>query len=301
MSSGTTTPSRSSARKLALLLAVPLWATAQAAFPPIHIVGNLYYVGDTDLAAYLVVTPKGDILINSGFEYAAKEIRGRMKTLGFRFSDIKILLATHAHSDHVAAMATIKRLTGARMMAIEQEAELLESGGKTDYLFGSSGWFPPVKVDQVFKDGDKIELGGASITAHLTPGHTKGSTSYTMTIAENGRDYHVLIANLPNLNDGTVLIKNPQYPHIVDDYARAFEVLRQLPCDIYLTSHAGQFGLLAKFHPDKPYNPGAFVDPYGLPRILNRLEQEFIAELEEQQQEEQAIQDRKHFKDVLPQ
>ena len=283
-----------------LLTALPLLVLARSTSPPIHIVGNLYYVGDTDLAAYLVVTPKGDILINSGFEYSVTEIRDRVKTLGFRFTDIKILLATHAHSDHVAAMATIKRLTGARMMAIEQEAELLETGGKTDYLFGSAGWFPPVKVDHTFKDGDKIELGGSTLTAYLTPGHTKGSTSYSMNIVENGREYHVLIANLPNLNEGTALIKNPQYPGIAADYARTFEVLRQLPCDIYLTSHAGQFGLTAKYQPGKPYSPNSFVDPYGLPRILNRLEQEFQAELDEQEQEEQAIEDRKHFKDVRP-
>ena len=283
-----------------LLPILPLLALAQPVSPPVRIVGNLYYVGDTDLAAYLVVTPKGHILINSGFEYSVNEIRGRMKALGFRFSDIKILLATHAHSDHVAGMAAIKRLTGARLLAIEQESELLETGGKTDYLFGSGGWFPPVKVDQTFKDGDKIELGGSTLTAYLTPGHTRGSTSYTMNVMESGREYHVLIANLPNINAGTVLIKNPQYPGIAADYARSFEVLRQLPCDIYLTSHAGQFGLTAKYQPGKPYSPNTFVDPYGLPRILNRLEQEFQAELEEQQQEEQAIQDRKRFKDVLP-
>ena len=283
------------------MAAVPLLTTAQPPTPPVHIAGNLYYVGDTDLAAFLVVTPKGDILINSGFEYSVREIRERMKVLGFRFTDIKILLATHAHSDHVAAMATIKRLTGARMMAIEQEKELLETGGKTDYLFGSAAWFPPVKVDQTFHDGGKIELGGATLTAYLTPGHTKGSTSYTMNITENGREYHVLIANLPVLNEGTVLIKNPKYPGIVDDYARTFDVLRQLPCDIYLTSHAGQFGLRAKFHPGQKYSPDTFVDPYGLPRILSRLETEFETELDEQEQEAKAIEDRKHFKDVIPQ
>lgn len=289
-------------RRLAVLLAaLPLVTIAQPPTPPVHIAGNLYYVGDFDLAAFLVVTPQGDILINSGFEYSAKEIRERMKILGFRFTDIKILLATHAHSDHVAAMATIKRLTGARMLAIEQEKELLETGGKTDYLFGSAAWFPPVKVDQTFKDGAKIELGGTMLTAYLTPGHTKGSTSYTMNITENGREYHVLIANLPVLNEGTVLIKNPNYPGIVDDYARTFDLLRQLPCDIYLTSHAAQFGLRAKFHSGKKYSPDTFVDPYGLPRILGRLQSEFEMELDEQEQEAQAIEDRKHFKDVIPQ
>src|SRR5215469_11122856 len=280
-----------------LLAALPLLALARTGPPPIRIAGNLYYVGDTDLAAYLIVTPKGDILINSGFEYSASEIRDRMKSLGFRFRDIKILLATHAHSDHVAAMATIKRRTGAKMMAIEQEAELLETGGKTDYLFGSSGWFPPVKVDQTFKDGDKIELGGFTLTAYLTPGHTKGSTSYTMNIIENNHEYHVLIANLPNINEGTALIKNPQYPTIAADFKHTFEVLRRLPSDIYLTSHAGQFGLIAKYQPGKAYSPDTFVDPYGLPRILDQLEERFRAELEEQEQEERAIQDRKHFKD----
>jgi len=283
-----------------LLTALPLLALARTGSAPFRIVGNLYYVGDTDLAAFLVVTPKGDILINSGFEYSANEIRGRMKVLGFHFRDIKILLATHAHSDHVAAMATIKRRTGAKMMAIEQEAKLLETGGQTDYLFGSSGWFPPVTVDRIFKDGDKIELGGSTLTAYLTPGHTKGSTSYTMDIVENNRQYHVLIANLPTINEGTVLIHNPQYPGIVADYERTFEVLGRLPCDIYLTSHAGQFGLGAKYQPGKAYSPNTFVDRYALPRILDRLEAQFQAELDTQEQEEQAIEDRKHFKDVMP-
>jgi len=283
-----------------LLAALPLLALARTGPPPIRIAGNLYYVGDTDLAAYLIVTPKGDILINSGFEYSVNEIRDRMKSLGFRFTDIKILLATHAHSDHVAAMATIKHLSGAKMMAIEQEAELLETGGKTDYLFGSAGWFPPVKVDQTFKDGDKIELGGSTLTAYLTPGHTKGSTSYAINIVEGNHEYHVLIANLPNINEGTVLIRNPKYPAIAEDYAHTFEVLRRLPCDIYLSSHAGQFGLLAKYQAGKPYSPSTFVDPYGLPHVLDRLEERFRAELEEEEEEQRAIEDRKHFKDVIP-
>jgi metallo-beta-lactamase class B len=283
-----------------IVTALPLLALARSGPPLVRIIGNLYYVGDTDLAAYLIVTPKGDILINSGFEYSVNEIRDRMKSLGFHFTDIRILLATHAHSDHVAAMATIKRLSGAKMMAIEQEAELLETGGKTDYLFGSAGWFPPVKVDQTFKDGDKIELGGFALTAHLTPGHTKGSTSYTMNIMENNHEYHVLIANLPNINMGAALLQNSQYPTIAADYTHTFEVLRRLPCEIYLSSHAAQFGFMVKYQPGKTYSPNTFVDPYGLPRILDRLEERFRAEMEEQEQEQQAIQDRKHFRDVVP-
>jgi metallo-beta-lactamase class B len=223
-------------RFLALFAALATVASAQL-FPPFQIVGNLYYVGDDDLASYLIVTPKGDILINSGFEYSVQEIRDRMKRLGFKVTDIKILLVTHAHSDHAGGMGTMKQVTGAKMWAIEEEAELLNTGGKTDYLFGSTGWFKPVKVDRTFKDGDKIELGGTELTAHLTPGHTKGSVSYSMQITEGGKTYQVLIANLGTINPGTILVHNPKYPRIAEDYRRAFAIQKELPCDIFLASH----------------------------------------------------------------
>jgi metallo-beta-lactamase class B len=286
---------------LSSLAALAMVAEAAPIFPPIRIIGNLYYVGDEDLASYLIVTPKGSILINTGFEYSVPEIRSRMKTLGFPFESIKILLVTHAHSDHAAGMATMKRLTGAKMLAIEQEAPLLDTGGKTDYLFGSSGWFKPVKVDRTFKDGDKIELGGTELTAHLTPGHTRGSTSYSMDVVENGRTYHVLIANLGNINPGTVLVRNPVYPHIAGDYQRTFQIEDQLPCDIFLSSHASQFGLIPKWRRIPEYTPDRFVDPEGYHRALYRLQTRFEEELNQQLEEDQAIQDRKHFKDVKPQ
>jgi metallo-beta-lactamase class B len=221
-----------------------------------------------------------------------------MKTLGFRFTGIKILLVTHAHSDHAAGMATMKRLTGAKMLAMEQEAALLESGGKTDYLFGSNGWFNPVKVDRTFKDGEKIELGGTELTAHLTPGHTKGSTSYTFDILESGRTYHVLIANLGNINPGTVLLHNPEYPDIAEDYGRTFQVLRELPCDVFLTSHASQFGLFSKYRPGMPYSPDRFLDHGIYLRIIDREEAAFQRQLEEERVEDQTVRDRKQFKDV---
>jgi len=281
--------------RLAALFVCATACLAAQKYPPIHIVANLYYVGDEDLASFLIVTPKGDILINTGFEYSVPEIRERMKELGFKASDIKILLVTHAHSDHAAGMADIKRLTGAKMMAIEQEAPLLESGGQTDYLFGSSGWFKPVKVDKIFHDGDTIELGGVALTAHLTPGHTKGSVSYSFAVEDNGRTYQVLIANLPTVNPGTVLVKNPKYPHIAEDYQHTFDILSAMTCDIYLASHAGQFGLLAKWKPGAPYDPNRFVDPWGLQRVLGRLENSFDAELEEQREEDRALEERKHI------
>ena len=288
-------------RALVVLAALPVFAATPPIFPPFRILGNLYYVGDDDLASYLIVTPKGNILINTGFEFSVPEIRSRVKTVGFRFADIKILLVTHAHSDHAAGMATMKRLTGAKMLAIEQEAPLLESGGKTDYLFGSNGWFNAVKVDRRFTDGDKIELGGMELTAHLTPGHTKGSTSYTFDIAEDGRTYHVLLANLGTINPGTVLLHNPDYPAIAEDYQRTYEVLRELPCDVFLTSHAGQFGMFAKYRPGTPYNPDAFLDPGIYLRVIDREESAFHRQLEEEQVADQAWRDHKQFKDGIHQ
>jgi metallo-beta-lactamase class B len=284
-----------------LASAVPLLAANSPIFPPFRILGNLYYVGDEDLACYLIVTPQGSILINTGYEFSVPDIRSRMKMLGFRFADIKILLVTHAHSDHAAGMATMKKLTGAKMLAMEREAPLLESGGKTDYLFGSNGWFNPVKVDRTFQDLDKIELGGTELTAHLTPGHTKGSTSYTFDVAENGRIYHVLIANLGTINPGTVLLHNHEYPDIAGDYAQTYRILRALPCDVFLTSHASQFGLFSKYRPGMSYDPERFLDHGIYLRVIDRQENAFFEQLEEEKADDQAWRDHKQFKDVTRQ
>ena len=288
-------------RVLALLAALPLLASAQKLFPPLRIVGNLYYVGDDDLSSYLIVTPQGDILINTGYEWSVPDIRSRVANLGFKLSDIKILLVTHAHSDHAAGEAEMKRLTGAKMVAMQEEVELLESGGKTDFLFGNSNWFPPVKVDRALKDGEKVELGGTVLTAYLHPGHTKGSASYALDVADSGKTYHVLIANLGNINDGTVLLHNPKYPNIVQDFARTFESQEQLHCDIFLSSHAGQFGLLRKWRPGDPYDPNRFVDPDAYPRAVARSEAKFLQQLQEEREEEQAWKDHLKFKDQVPQ
>ncbi len=282
-----------------LLIATMFASMASAAlFPPLRIIGNVYYVGDDDLASYLIVTPKGDVLVNVGFEYSVEEIRARMKMLGFNITDIKILLVTHAHSDHAAALATMKKVTGAKMMAIEQETELIETGGRTDYLFGPSGWFPPVKVDRQFKDGDSIELGGSSLIAHLTPGHTKGSVSYSMDVVEGGRTYKVLIANMGSINPGTEFLHNERYPKIREDYASTFRIQKELPCDVFLASHAGQFGLLTKWKPGMPYDPQRFVDPDGYRRAVERLEQRFLATVQQQRDEDKAAHDHVNFKKI---
>lgn len=284
-------------RLLVFLSALFLGSLSQAA-PAHRMIGNVYFVGQDDLCSYLIVTPKGNILINTGFEFSVPVIREGTRKLGFRFKDIKILLVTHAHSDHAAGLATVKRLTGAKMWAMEQEVPLLESGGKTDYLFGSDGWFAPVKVDRVFKDGDTISLGGTAITAHLTPGHTKGSTSYSLEITENGRLYHVLIANMPSINEGVNFVSNPKYPNIVQDYMHAFDVLESLPCDVFLSSHTTQFHFNAKYRPGLPYSPDRFVDPEGYRYELAKLKERFIAEVQGQREEEQIVHDHLNFKDL---
>ncbi len=288
-------------RILALLAAFSTLLSAQKLFPPLRMVGNVYYVGDEDLASYLIVTPQGDILVNTGYEYSVPEIRSRVTELGFKLSDIKILLVTHAHSDHAAGEAEMKRLTGAKMVAMQEEVELLETGGKTDFLFGNSNWFPPVKVDRALKDGEKVELGGTVLTAYLHPGHTKGSTSYALDVADGGKTYHVLIANLANINDGTVLLHNPKYPNIVQDFARTFQAQEQLHCDIFLSSHAGQFGLLRKWRPGDKYDPNRFVDPDAYPRAVARTEAKFLQQLQEERDEEKAWKDHLQFKDTVPQ
>ena len=288
-------------RILALLAAFSTLLSAQKLFPALRMVGNVYYVGDEDLASYLIVTPQGDILVNTGYEYSVPEIRSRVTELGFKLSDIKILLVTHAHSDHAAGEAEMKRLTGAKMVAMQEEVELLETGGKTDFLFGNSNWFPPVKVDRALKDGEKVELGGTVLTAYLHPGHTKGSTSYALDVADGGKTYHVLIANLANINDGTVLLHNPKYPNIVQDFARTFQAQEQLHCDIFLSSHAGQFGLLRKWRPGDKYDPNRFVDPDAYPRAVARTEAKFLQQLQEERDEEKAWKDHLQFKDTVPQ
>lgn len=278
-------------RFLIFLLAIPVLAqTAKdlvseewtRPFRPFRIVGNLYYVGTYDLACYLFVTPSGDILINTGLADSAAQIRANVETLGFHLSDIKLLLATHAHFDHVAAMAEMKRLTGARLAATEPEVTLFESGGKTDFRFGDDpgAWFQPVHVDEKLRDGQKVGLGGTELTVHFHPGHTQGAASYEFTEEDAGHTYRVLIANLPSINPGVTLLKNDKYPNIMADYAHTLASLKELHPDIFLASHAGQFGLHRKYQPGDPYQPARFVDAAGYRAAVDRLQKVFDAQVE---------------------
>lgn len=205
-----------------------------------------------------------------------------MEQLGFEFDDVEILLATHAHFDHVAGLAELKRLTGARMMMSEADAVLLEDGGKSDFRFGDDPAtnFEPVQVERRLKDRDTIELGGVTLTAHHHPGHTKGATSFTLTVSEGGRDYRVVIANMGSINPGVTVSGMPKYPTIGDDYARTFAAQKALPVDVFLASHASQFRLHDKYKAGDAYDPNRFVDPEGYQAEVERLEKIYSEQLE---------------------
>jgi len=273
----------------ALILSLCLCASASAQqnaewrqpFPAFKMIGNVYWVGTYDLSTYLITTDAGHILINTGFEDTVPLIVEGVEKLGFKMADVKILTATHAHGDHVAGLAELKRLTGAQLSMSEADAVLLEDGGVSDFRFGDprNPSFEPVKVDRRLKDQDTITLGGVTVTAHHHPGHTKGATSFTMTVREGGRDYRVVIANMGSINPGVTVSGMPKYPTIGDDYARTFAAQKALPVDVFLASHAAQFGMHDKYKPGDAYDPERFVDPQGYRAAVERLERIYREQL----------------------
>jgi metallo-beta-lactamase class B len=253
-------------------------------FPPFHIAGNLYYVGSKGLANYLVTTPQGNILINSDLEANVPMIEASIEKLGFKFKDTKILLISHAHWDHDAGSAKIKEMTGASYMVMGADVPVVESGGKMDFQYGNNPSFlyPPSKVDRVLHDGDEVRLGGAVLVAHLTPGHTKGCTTWTMSVTEGDKTYNVVIIGSPNVNPGYKLIHNDNYPQIAEDYERMWRVLKSLPCDIFLGAHGGYFGLEEKYPRLKDGGANPFIDPRGYKEYVAQKEQDFRTKLEKQ-------------------
>jgi metallo-beta-lactamase class B len=253
-------------------------------FPPFRIAGSLHYVGSKDLAIYLVTTPQGHILINAGLEGSVPLIRASVEKLGFKFSDIRILLISHAHWDHDGGSAAIKRLTGATYMVMDADVPVVESGGKTDFQYGNqpASLYPATRVDRVLHDADEVKLGGATLVAHLTPGHTKGCTTWTMRVDEAGKTYDVVIIGSPNVNDGYKLVGNSLYPEIASDYERTFRVLKSLPVDIFLGAHGSYFDLQTKYARMKEVGVTSFIDPAGYKRYVADREEGFQAELAKQ-------------------
>jgi len=253
-------------------------------FPAFHIAGNLYYVGSKALASYLITTPKGNILINSDLDANVPLIEESIKKLGFKFSDTKILLISHAHWDHDAGSALVKKLTGAKYEVMDADVGVVESGGKTDFQYGNtaSSLYTPTKVDRILHDGDEVKLGGSALVAHLTPGHTKGCTTWTMKVNEGGKSYNVVIVGSPNVNTGYRLVGNTKYPQIAEDFQRGFRVLKSLPVDYFLGAHGAYFDMEAKYARLTPGVASPFIDPAGYAAFVADREQAFQAELAKQ-------------------
>jgi len=259
----------------------PDWTTPHA---PFRVIGNVYYVGSKDLAAYLITTPQGDILINSNLQSSVPQIKKNIEALGFHFNDVKILLISHAHWDHAAGSAALKRLTGAKYMVMDADVPVVESGGKDDFQYGRSAGshFPATKVDRVLHDGEEVKLGGVVLVAHKTPGHTKGCTTWTMQVREGDKTYNVVVVGSPNVNTGYKLVGNTTYPTIAQDYELTFRTLHSLPCDVFLGAHGSYFDMAAKFPRMKTGGVNPFLDPEGYKSYVSEREQTFRKELAKQ-------------------
>lgn len=249
-------------------------------FPPHKIAGNLYYVGSKDLASYLIATPEGHILINSSLEESVPLIRSSIQKLGFKFTDVKILLISHAHSDHCAGSAAILKQTSAKHFVMAEDADAVESGGATKTRLKASYLkFPPAKVDRRLKDGDEVTLGGSKLVAHLTPGHTPGCTTWTMKVD----GLNAVIIGSPNVNPGYILVNNEDYPTIASDYEKTFRVLKSLPVDLFLGAHGGYYDMTKKYARIATGSASPFIDPEGYARYVADREQAFRTELAKQQ------------------
>jgi metallo-beta-lactamase class B len=247
---------------------------------PYRIAGNIYYVGASDVTSYLIATPEGHILLDGGFVETAPIIEANVRKLGFKLEDVKVLLSSHAHFDHAGGLAELKRATGAKFFAAEREAPVLARGGKGDFYFADRDPFPPIQTDHTLRDGDSVTLGGTTLIAHLTPGHTMGNTTWTMKAKEGERTLDVVFVGSTSILPGISLTKNAAYPEIAADYARTFRVLRALPCDVFLGSHASFFDGLAKaerLRTRTKENP--FVDPQGYREYVARNERTFAEQM----------------------
>jgi metallo-beta-lactamase class B len=251
-------------------------------YQPFRIAGNLYYVGTYDLASYLITTSKGNILINTGLASSAPQIKKNIEKLGFNFSDIKILLITHAHYDHVGAMAEIKKMTGAQLMVDAADAPVLADGGLSDYELGKYGrTFAPVKADRLLHDHDTITLGNMHLVMLHHPGHTKGACSYLFNVNDNKRSYRILIANMPSIIIDRKFSEVMSYPGIANDYAYTLSHMKALSFDIWLASHASQFNLHSKHHPGDGYHPEVFMDRAGYNAELAELRKDYDKKMKE--------------------
>ena len=268
---------------------------------PYRLIGNIYYVGASDITSFLIVTPKGHILLDGGLVETVPQIKRNIAHLGFQLKDVKILINSHAHYDHAGGLATLKQLTGAQLMATGPDAELLARGGKSDFHFGDRLVYTAVSTDRILLDGDKVELGGVTMVANLTPGHTKGCTTWTMRVQEGFSSYDVVFVGSTTV-PGYKLVNNPNYPTIVDDYELTFQRLKTLPCDVFLASHGAFFSMLEKSKQlARGKKPNPFIDPQGYKRFIEDTEAAFRKQLQQKQGESatRALQSKQLVEKVL--
>jgi metallo-beta-lactamase class B len=243
---------------------------------PFRIAGDVYFVGTSGVGVFLIPTPEGHILIDSGFEASVPMIADSVRQLGFRFQDIKVVLTSHAHSDHAGGHAWVRRVTGARVLASEADVQMLAAGGRGDFAYGDSLPFPPVDVDGIVADGEGVQLGGVTLTAHQTAGHTKGAITWTTTMEEGGQPLEVVFFSSAGLHPAVPLRNNPSYPTIIQDYEQSFALWKQLPCDLFLGSHTVFFDLPAKRARQKlAPTPNPFIDPDGFRALIAQQEARF--------------------------
>ena len=268
----------------------PTWTTPIA---PFQIADNLYYVGSQDLASYLVVTPKGNILINANLVTSPPQLRASVEALGFHWGDTKILLNSQAHYDHFAGAAEVMRETGAKNMVMDGDVSVAETGARTDFLAPSPNLPPyaPVHVDRVLHDGDTVNLGGVTLAAHKTAGHTRGCTTWTMRAhlpAEPaGTMRNVVIVGGTGFWSEYHFVSSPghpaSYPGIAQDFQHTFSTLRALPCDVFLGAHGGYFDMLTKLKRYSQDGSRVFVDPVGYKEFVADAQKTFEKALSEQE------------------
>lgn len=271
---------RSAAQKLIPLPNFkPSWVEE---YKPFRIAGNLYYVGSHELCSYLITTTQGHILINTGLPGSDTMIRRHIEELGFKISDVRILLTNQAHFDHVGGFAAIKKSTGARIMIQQMDAPVLADGGNSDFLMGGHGRiFQPVKADGLLYEQDTVRLGGMEVVVLHHPGHTKGACSFLFDVKDEVRTYRILIANIPTLLDDTKFPGMPTYPLVEKDYAYTLAAMKSLQFDIWLAAHASQFGLDKKHKPGDGYHPEVFSDRAGYDEVIGDCYTDYLKKRKE--------------------
>jgi len=249
---------------------------------PMRIVGPIYFVGTQGLGSYLISTSEGLILMGTGMPSSGPMIAASIRELGFRPEDIRLILTWHAHADHAGAVAYFKRLSGAKLALMAGDVAAMEDGGKSDFHYGwdwrTMGW-PPAKVDRVLRDGDTVRLGEVVLTALNTPGHTRGDTTWTTTVVDNGKPYKVVWPDGLSVNPGYRVMRAPSYPGIGDDYRRTGARLAALRPDIWLVSHTERFALEEKRARAAKVGAQAFVDPEGYRQYIQAQRAAFEKEV----------------------